>query len=452
MPATQSAVSASAPAENPPNTFFSGIADRGTLLGDMSGLRPFLSKYGLSLSVSEVSEVFGNVTGGIHQGADYDGVTTLALQVDTQQANLYQGGTFNVSALQIHGRNLSTDNLLSLQTASGDEGDRSTRLWELWYQQKFFGDDLLDVKVGQQSLDQEFIVSQNAAIFANTMFGWPVLPTYDLPGGGPAYPLSSLGVRARLQATGAITFLTGVFSGTPARGNRGDPQMNNATGTQFPLGTGPLIITELQYTNSSPDAAATPDSGPLPGVYKLGFWYDWQEAPPHQIDQEGLPLAGPLSGPPTNDPTYAFYASVDQMAWRSAADPSRTVSVFLRAMGTPQQAGNLISIAVNGGLTVRAPFPARPNDTFGVGFGYARASNGAREADQDLNRSGNAFPVRSDETCLEATYQYQVTPWCVLQPDFQYVFNPGASVFNPRTVNSSVKNEAVIGFRATIVF
>jgi hypothetical protein len=69
-------------------------------------------------------------------------------------------------------------------------------MWELWYQQKFLDEDRLDVKIGQQSLDQEFMVSQNAIYFINTMFGWPMVPSADLPGGGPAYPLSALGARA----------------------------------------------------------------------------------------------------------------------------------------------------------------------------------------------------------------------------------------------------------------
>ena len=63
-------------------------------------------------------------------------------------------------------------------------------------------DDKFDVKIGQQSLDQEFMVSQNASYFINTMFGWPMLPSADLPGGGPAYPLSALGVRGRLHVDG----------------------------------------------------------------------------------------------------------------------------------------------------------------------------------------------------------------------------------------------------------
>ena len=144
------------------------------LLGDLFGLRSKLSPYGITIALQETSEVLGNVTGGVHRGAAYDGLTQAVLQLDTQRAFGFYGGLFNVSALQIHGRNLSADNLYSLQTASGIEADRATRLWELWYDQKFLGEDRLDIKVGLQSLDQEFIVNPNGAYFVNTMFGWPV--------------------------------------------------------------------------------------------------------------------------------------------------------------------------------------------------------------------------------------------------------------------------------------
>ena len=132
-------------------------------------------------------------------------------------------------------RNLSADNLGTLQTASGIEADRATRLWELWYQQKFLEEDRLDVKVGQQSLDQEFMVSQNALLFVNTMFGWPMLPSADLPGGGPAYPLSALGVRARARPIDSLTLLVGVFNGSPVANNTGDPQQRNPRAPAFRL-------------------------------------------------------------------------------------------------------------------------------------------------------------------------------------------------------------------------
>src|SRR5580704_9439742 len=230
--------------EVPTGNFLSTLRRSNYLLGDMGGLRPFMSGYGLALSILETSEVLGNVTGGSKHGVDYDGLTQAVLQMDTQRAFGLYGGTFNVSGLQIHGRNESADYLNTLQTSSGIEADRANRLWELWYQQKFLEDDRLDVKVGQQSLDQEFMVSQNALLFVNTMFGWPMLPSADLPGGGPAYPLSELGARARYRPIDPLNILVGVFSGSPTGNPNGDPQQTNPSGTSFPLNRGALVIAE----------------------------------------------------------------------------------------------------------------------------------------------------------------------------------------------------------------
>ena len=66
--------------------------------------------------------------------------------------------------------------------------------------------------------------------------------------------------------------------------------------------------------------------------------------------------------------------------------------------------------------------------------------------------TGAFTPVRSGETFVEVTYQYQVTPWWQIQPDFQYVFNPGAGVVNPNMPNQRVRNEVVIGIRTNIIF
>ena len=154
QPAGPATAPAPAPAPVP-----KGLWQRDSLLGDMGGLRPALDRYGITLSLSETSEVLGNVTGGVHRGFAYDGLTTMGLQLDTAKAFGWQGGTANISALQLHGRNLSADNLGTLQTASGIESDRATRLWELWYDQAFLGG-RFDVKIGQQSIDQEFMFSQ----------------------------------------------------------------------------------------------------------------------------------------------------------------------------------------------------------------------------------------------------------------------------------------------------
>ncbi|MDE2359311.1 MAG: carbohydrate porin, partial [Betaproteobacteria bacterium] len=191
------------------------------LLGGLGGLRPTLAARGITLGLTETGEVLGNLSGGVRRGAEFDGLAQFSLAVDTSKAFGWPGGTFDLSALQIHGRSLSATNLDNLQTVSGISADRSTRLWELWFQQSFL-DGKADVKVGQQSLDQEFIVSQYSGLYLNTMMGWPMLPSADLYAGGPAYPLSSLGVRLRTQPTGALTLLGGVFDDNPPGGSFAD--------------------------------------------------------------------------------------------------------------------------------------------------------------------------------------------------------------------------------------
>ncbi len=431
------------------------------LLGDMFGLRSALSPYGITIAIQETSEIMGNPVGGIRQGADYDGLTQVVMQLDTQRAFGWHGGLFNISALQIHGRNLSADNLASLQTASGIEADRATRLWELWYDQKFLEEDRLSVRVGQQSADQEFIVNPNGAYFVNTMFGWPVVPSYDLPGGGPAYPLSAPAVRIKYRPVNAINLLAAVFSGSPAPNDAADSQQSNASGTSFPFNRGVLAIAEIQLSYPEVGGLEEPGAGaPLGHTYKLGAWYDSRRFDDLLTDNTGQSLASAISSgvPRQHRGNYSVYAVADQMVWRDPANPNRSVSVFGRAMGSPQTDRNLVDYSANGGVVYHAPFKSRPDDTIGLGFGYAHVSNKAAALDRDtalLNLTsgvGGYSGVRSSETFIEATYQYQLFSWCQLQPDAQYVNHPGGGIANPLQPTQRVKNELVLGLRTNILF
>jgi porin len=430
-----------------------GFWERPNLFGDMGGLRPWLGRYGITLGLQETSEYLNNLSGGTQRGGAYDGLTQLVLGVDLEKAVGLTGGSFNVSALQIHGTNLTTRNLQVLETASGIEADATTRLWELWYQQTLLGGKM-DVKIGQQSLDQEFMVSQNATPFVNATFGWQVLPSVDLPAGGPAYPLSSLGVRVRAKPSDAVTVLAGVFDGNPAPGV-GDPQKLNAHGTNFGLGNGALFIGEVQYAINPPPAnPADAQSSGLPGTYKLGFWYNTNHFADQRFDNTGLSLANPAStGVPQNHKgNYSFYAVADQMVWRPSADSPQSVNVFARIMGAPGDR-NLVDLGMNAGVTFKAPFKGRDNDVAGLAVGYAKIGSHAQDRASDtaaLTTPG--FPSRSAETVIEATYQYQVTPWWMLQADAQYFFRPSGGIPQPDNPTTRIGNEFVIGLRTNIVF
>ena len=83
-----------------------GIWQRSQLLGDPFGIRSWLGQFGLSLNIQETSEYLGNVSGGTRTGFDYDGLTFLSLQLDTQRAFGLRNGLLNASALDVHGLDL----------------------------------------------------------------------------------------------------------------------------------------------------------------------------------------------------------------------------------------------------------------------------------------------------------------------------------------------------------
>jgi len=453
QPATPSSpdTAAAKPDQTPPAP--TGFWERSNLLGDMGGLRPWLGNYGVSFGLQETSEYLNNLSGGTRRGGAYDGLTQFGIGVDTQKAFGLPGGIFNVSGLQIHGTNLSSRDLQTLQSASGIEADATTRLWELWYQQSLLGGKV-DVKVGQQSLDQEFMVSQYAGTFMNATFGWSVLPSVDLPAGGPAYPLSSLGVRLRVTPSENWTVLAGVFDGNPAGNGVGDAQKLNAHGTNFNLHDSALFIGEVQYAlNPAPSDPAAAKPAGLPGTYKLGFWYNTQTFADQGFDTTGLSLANPASNgiARSHRGDYSFYAVADQMVWRPSADSPQSVGVFARVMGAPGDR-NLVDLGINAGVTLKAPFKGRDNDVVGLAVGYAKIGSHAQDFSSTSAIYTPGYPSRSAETILEATYQYQVTPWWQLQADFQYAFRPAGGIPNPENPSQRIGNEAIVGLRTNITF
>ncbi len=100
-PATQTSPNQPA-AENQQQPAASNADDlwhRNQLFGDLS-FRKQLADKGVTLYMQETSEVLGNPTGGIKQGATYEGALLGILSVDTTKLfGWQQGGTFTASGL-----------------------------------------------------------------------------------------------------------------------------------------------------------------------------------------------------------------------------------------------------------------------------------------------------------------------------------------------------------------
>jgi porin len=423
-----------------------GLWERGNLLDDMAGLRSVLDDHGIALGLTETSEVLGNPTGGRAQGAVYEGMTEISLGIDLERAIGLPDSILNVSVLQIHGRGLSANNVDNLNVVSSIEADRATRLFELWYQLSLF-DGRVDVKIGQQSADLEFITTLYGGLFVNSSFGWPTLPAVDLPSSGSAYPLATAGVRLRGRPTEASTILFGVFNGSPAGVETGDPQIRNGSGMTLNMNNGVFIVGEVQYASNQGAEAAW-----LPGTYKVGASYNsnafsnrvFMASPEMATDSCANPSAARCSN-------WSLYAVLDQLVYHPPSVKEEGAGIFGRVIGAPDDR-NQINLFVDGGVTYKGAF-GRANDTMGLGIGWSRVSNTASVGDAAFAAStGQFYPTRTGEVVLEASYQVQIAPWGTLQPDLQYVFNPGGGILNPNLPTKRLGDATIFGLRTSITF
>ena len=427
--------------ETPPS-----IWQQDTLTGNWGGLRTRLQDDGITLGLQEQSEGWINLAGGLRQGVTYDGLTTASLRIDLDKLAGWSGATFFVDFFQIHGHGPSGSMVGNLQLVSNIEATDANKLYDLWLEQVLLNS-RLNIRIGQEGANDEMMIADDAAMFINSSFGYPALPNSDLPDGGPNYPLATPFVRIRYQPTDAITLVTAAYSGAPAPAGPGDPQIRDHTGTTFRLDDHVLLFWELWYSRNKGDNA----SG-LPGTYKLGVWYDSARFPDVLYDNTGRSLASPASNGVAlaHDGDYAIYGIADQTVWRRPGNSGESLALFLQVMGGPDDR-NLCNLFIEAGLNWKAPF-GRSNDSAGIALSYEGIGPAARRYSQELAAfSGAGKTYASNETVIEATYIYQVAPWLALQPDAQYVVNPGAYI--PTTLAPKPLNNAfVAGVRVTVTF
>ncbi|MFD2675550.1 carbohydrate porin [Camelimonas lactis] len=417
--------------------------------GDPGGMRAWLLKRGLSYSLTYIGEVLGDASGGMRRGGAYGGRLELQADADLDRLLGWGGASIHANLYQIHGAGLSRSHVGAVLTVSGLEALPSTRLYELWFEQKLFSD-VLSIRAGQLAADTEFAVSQTATLFINGTFGWPAGLAANLPGGGPAYPLATPGIRAKYTPDRHFSFQVGLFNGDPAGVGRGDadPQRLNRTGTNFRTSDPPFIIAEAAYAYGLGAHGRT-----MPGTVTVGGWTHsgrFNDLRPGAA--EPSVTAGAGAGPARGRRgDSGVYAMIDQTIYREARDPNDGASAFIRVAASPSDR-NLVELYVDAGVSYRGLFRGRSDDTIGLGFAFARISRDARGLDTDaILRFRQPGPRRSSEAVLELTYQAVLAPGVTVQPDFQYVFRPGGGVANPRNpAGARIRNAAIFGLRAAI--
>lgn len=417
---------------------------------DPRGIRKWLAEHGLTFGFILTSEGLANVSGGLKRGAVFEGKLEGYVNADLEKMLGWKGSSIYANVFQIHGTGgIDRDLVGGLDTISNIEALPTTRLSELWFEQRFFND-TMSVRVGQLAADSEFFIADLSQFFMNS--DWPAITKHDLPSGGPSYPLSTPGIRFKVDPNKQLSFLVALFNGDPAGPGPEDPEIKNRYGLNFRVQDPPLLISELQYRYNQEKTATG-----LAGIVRFGSWYHFGRFDDQQLDALGLSLANPLS------PRIAsrlvgnagIYGVIDQQLYRptgGAADSG--IGVFSRISASPSDR-NLINFYLDGGIVFSGMLPGRPDDKFGATFIYSNISSGARGFDRDVARiSGVQLPLRDFELSIALAYQALIVPGWTVQAEIHHIVHPGghAADFAAAPPLSAIPDATVLALRSVVTY
>lgn len=391
------------------------------VIGHYGACQNELAAKGVNLGVSFVSEVWGNTTGGLKTGSVAPSLIQIATGVDLEKLIHWRGASFYSRWVYLAGQDPGQTLTGDLFGISNIAGWNTFRNVELWLQQNFL-ENKISLRAGQLVADSEFIISDYAALFINNTFGWPAFLFTNLPYGGPAFPAGSPGFRIKIEPTDAFSLKAAIFQGVYS-------QSVNHHGFywDFNQQDGLFYLLEAAHRYYCCD---------LPGQIKTGVW-----------GSSGNFLNTSTPSTAFNG-DYGFYWIIDQMIYRPSAftdkkiaSPSfdRGLATFARVAFEPANL-NTMSFYCDTGFNYKGLFPKREKDLLGAAVSFGQMSSTGLNS---IQQAQGTIPSWTD-MIVELTYQAQITPFLSLQPDLQYVINPGTT--------QNLPNALLIGLRANVTF
>lgn len=344
----------------------------------------------ISLSISYVGDISGNLSGGIETGFAYLGMANLNAVIDLEKARLIKGGQIFVNASNIHASRSLTELTGDIQVSSNIDAGNYTYLQEFWYKQTLGN---LELTLGLQDLNVEFACSDHGGSYINSSFG--ILPTISLNTSAPIFPLTTLGITAKWNISDRVTWL-----GTIHDGSATDLEDNPYNLKWHLKKTDHLLtVTEVQFHNNNDY---------LPGSYRVGAF---------MTNHLRKQTTEDVLADTFNVATHGFYFHIDQNFWSSG---NKSAGLFSQLGYTPD-ATSVSDYYISFGINYNGLFTESASDILGLAVGYTHFTHS-----DDTHQSPRLKP----ETVIELTYQYQISEFLFVQPDLQYIINPAGTGFN----------------------
>ncbi|HEX5010300.1 MAG TPA: carbohydrate porin [Planctomycetota bacterium] len=355
------------------------------LTGDWGGLRPWLEEQGLQIELSATSDVAQVVHGGAHRGQTTQVLWDAAATADLDRLIGWRGASAYLEWWTRPGP-LLNDDVGDWQGTSNIDTPHRSELYEAWLE-AWPAPDVLRVKLGKLDVFDDFAVVESAADFLNN--GMAYSPTLSPM---PSYPDSAYGGLLFGYPAQATWVGAGVFDGSAQQGVKTG---THGASTLFGSPSDLFMVGEVGHSWPR-------EGGALAGRAALGAWR-------HSGDYQRFEGGG-------QEGVAGAYAIFEQELWAEEPEQADDVQglTFFVQLATTDKKVIEVARAVAAGVQWVGPLAERDEDILGLGATRA-----------DFSDEPGAGFTRDHELALETFYRWQATPWLAIQPDVQYVLDPG---------------------------
>lgn len=369
-------------------------ADR--LLGNLGGMRDTLDSNGIDLNLIYNGTAWA-VDGGANDGTVYEQLAEVRANVDGEKAFGIKGNSASVSFQSTLGGH-PNNHVGSVEAIDNLEANpNAVRLYEAYIQQTLLNDRLTAL-VGVRDLNVDFVWTDMTANFIKPTFQIGQDIAQSGQNSPSIFPFTGLAATLKYTPTANTYVAGGVFDGVPQ-------DQDHPRSMRFDLSRddGALLIGEAGYVAHE-------------GMTKIavgGWTYTTTTTDLDGTGKHHTNGAYVLT-------SYQFYN--DETAGHS-------VGAFAR-FGIADDNTMQTDWSYQAGLVGNGWVPNRPEGEIGIGITQAHNS--------DAYRTANA-PTDESEHGFEVYYRDQLTPAIAIQPDLQYVVNPGTDTVTDDAVVAGIR-------------
>ncbi len=405
---------------SPPEPF--SLATTQWLTGDWGGARKEMADAGVNLGLTLGTVTQWNTHGGAntHNAFENTGEMGYDLEFDFGKILGLDGSTLFVRGVQTWGRSIAGDvgSLTPPFAGPGGGGDNEIVLHKYWWRQRLL-DDRLEFRLGM--LDGGDLVDGNA--YASSAGGQ--FPNAALEH-NPTIPLTT-GLGLFVKAWPTDYFYAQALVADPDKDNDYNRRGTGGWRSGF---HGEDRFRAFAEFGLLPHYMPCAEGSLLPGHYRFGLWLNPQGQTKFINDFGGRLRARSRSG------DVGWYLSFDQMVWKEndAAKDKQGLGVFAR-YGFAHPDVNIVNHFWSAGLSYEGLIPERDGDVMGFGVAQSILSKTFRH---------NVNNLADRETVYDLYYKIDLTPWCKITPDLQWITHPSGQ--------KSARDALTAGIRVEIVF